>query len=147
MLPSFVQPRRSGACTMAPLHDLDPGDNDGGCAVLSASAVIVVGHGQGKDVEDPLGVDGVLVGVGGGRREPRTDLAYAEAPRHNERRRRRVSACWANQRSSQIAVSSTGLLLRQGDAGFAVLGIAGSSGGDTIAGGHGRMHQGDLVRF
>jgi hypothetical protein len=47
----------------------------------------------------------LLVGVGGGRRSPRTDTAYADALQHSNCRWRRFwrcRACWANQRSSQM---------------------------------------------
>jgi hypothetical protein len=54
---------------------------------------------------DTFGSEGLSVGVGGGRRSPRTDMAYADAPRHSDCRRRRFwrcKYCWANQQSSQM---------------------------------------------
>ena len=53
---------------------------------------------------DTFGSEGLMVGVGGGRRVTPTNLAYVDAPRHSAWRRRRRSfdrACWSNQRRSQ----------------------------------------------
>jgi hypothetical protein len=130
---------------MAPLHDVEhgarsvyPGNNDGVYVVVTSSAVVVVvDHGHGKDDGEPSGWTECWLGLEVSVENP--EPAWRMPKRHSTTSADGGASWIAGQTSNlaRSAISSTGLLWRQDAAGFAVLGIARSRSGDTIAGGHG----------
>ncbi len=151
MLPQqTVQPKNKVACTAAPLQNwehganaFDPGKDEDNCFIELASFVVTTDHNPGKDDRGPLGWRFCRLGweVVGDHPEP---------TRHMPMRRDTATAGGgvsgavgpAGQTSNQArcAISSTGLLWRQGVAGFAVLGTNEWSVVDTSIGAHGQQH-------
>ncbi len=90
MLPTFVQPRRSGTYTKAPLHIVehgassdDPGNSNGGCDAVSSFAVVVVGHECGRDAVELLGWTECWLGLVVGTKNP--EPTWHRPKHHNTR--------------------------------------------------------------
>ena len=134
---------------MAPLHDVErgagsvnPGNNDDIYIVLTSTTVSVVDYSHGRDVGEPPGWTGCWLGLGVGDEIPKPTWRMSK---HLGTTSTDRGTSWLAGQTSNLAkcaVSSTGLWWQRGDAGFAVLGIPGLSGGDTITGWHGQQHQG-----
>ncbi len=137
------------AYTAAPLQNrehgadsFDPGDDEVDCFVEPSSFVVMADHDPGRDDGGPLGWRFCWSGweVVGNHLEPtwrtpmRRDTATAGGGISG-------TVCPAGQTSDQArcAVSSTGVLWRQGVAGFAMLGINEWSVVDTNIGAHGQQ--------
>jgi hypothetical protein len=141
---------------MTPLHDVEhgagsvnPGNNNGIVYVIvTSSTLVVVDHGHRRDVGDPPGWTECCLGLEGGIKNPGPTW---HMPKHHGTMSADGGASWLAGKTSDLArcaISSTGLWWRQGNAGFAMKGITGWSGGNTIAGGHGQRHQGrDHARY
>jgi hypothetical protein len=150
MLPQqTVQPKNKVACTAAPLQNqehgansFDPGDDEDNCFFEPASFVVTADHDPGRDDGGPLGRRYCWSGwevVGN----------HPELTWHTPIRRDTATAGGgvsgavgpAGQTSDQArcAISSTGLLWRQGVAGFAMLGINEWSVVDTNIRAHGQQ--------
>jgi hypothetical protein len=102
---------------------------------MSTSAVIVVGHGCGRDVGDPSGWTECWLGLGVGPENP--EPTRRGLKRHNTMSADGGTSRLAGQTSdlASCAIFSTGMWWWQGNAGFAKQGITGWSGGNTKAGG------------
>ncbi len=151
MLPSqSVLPRNKGAYTAAPLQNRehgadasDPGNDEDDCFVELASFVVTADHDPGKDDGRPLGRRFCWSGweVVGDHPEPtrrtpmRRDTATAGGGISGI-----VGPAGRTSDRARCAVSSTGLLWRQGIARFAVSGIDKWSVIDTNIGAQGQQH-------
>jgi hypothetical protein len=137
------------AYTAAPLQNrehgadsFDPGDNEGDYFVKPASVVVTANHDPRRDDGGPLGLRVCRSGweVVGDHPKPtwrtpmRRDTATAGGGISG-------AVCPAGRTSdrARCAVSSTGVLWRQGVAGFAVPGIDEWSVVDTNIGAHGQQ--------
>ncbi len=150
MLPQqTVQPKNKVACTAAPLQNwehgadsFDPGDDEDDCFVEPASFVVTADHDPGRDDGGPLGrrffwAGWEVVGnpPGPSRRTPmRRDTAIAGGGISGA-----VRPAGQTSDRARFAVSSTGVLWRQGVAGFALPGINEWSVVDTNIGAHGQQ--------
>jgi hypothetical protein len=151
MLPQqTVQPKNKVACTAAPLQNrehgadsFDPGDDEDDCFVEPASFVVTADHDLGRDDGGPLGGRFCRSGweVVGNHPEPtrrtpmRRDTATAGGGVSGA-----VGPAGRTSDRARCAVSSTGVLWRQGVARFAVPGINKWSVVDTYIGAHGQQH-------
>jgi hypothetical protein len=134
MLPQqTVQPKNKVACTAGPLQNwehgansFDSGDDEDNCFVKPASFVVMADHNPGRDDGGPLGWRFCRSGweVVGDHPKPtqcmpmRRDKATAGGGVSGA-----VGPAGRTSNQARCAVSSTGLLWRQGVARFAVLGI------------------------
>ncbi len=150
MLPhQTVQPKNKVACTAAPLQNrehganaFDPGNNEVDCFVELASFVVTADHNLGRDDGGPLGRRFCRSGwevVGNHheltRRTPmRRDTATAGGGVSGA-----VGPAGQTSNQTRCAVSSTGVLWRQGVAWFAVPGIDEWSVVNTNIGAHGQQ--------
>ncbi len=150
MLPQqTVQPKNKEACTAAPLQNrehgadaFDPGDNKDDCFVEPTCFVVTADHDPGRDDGGPLGQRFCWLGweVVGNHPKPtwrtpmRRDTATAGRGVSGA-----VGPAGRTSDRARCAVSSTGLLWRQGVAGTAVPGIDGWSVIDTIIGAQGQQ--------
>ncbi len=151
MLPQqTVQPKNKEACTASPLQNqehgadaFNPGDDEDDCFVEPASFVVTADHDPGRDGGGPLGWRFCWLGweVVGDHPEP---TCHTPMRRDTATAGRGVSGTVgpAGQTSDQArcAISSTGLLWRQGVAGFAVVGTNEWSVVDASIGAHGQQH-------
>jgi hypothetical protein len=150
MLPQqTVQPKNKVAYTAPPLQNrehragsFDPGDNEDDCFVKPASFVVTADHDPGRDDRGPLGRRFCRSGweVVGDHPEPtrrtpmRRDTATADGGISGT-----VGPAGRTIDRARCAVSSTGVLWRQGITGFAVPGIDEWSVVDTNIGAHGQQ--------
>ncbi len=120
----------------------DPGDDEGDYVVEPASVVVTANHDPGRDDGGPLGRRVCRSGweVVGNHPEPtwrtlmRRDTATAGGGVSGA-----VSTAGQTSDQARCAVSSTGVLCRQGDAGFAVPGIDELNVVDTNIVAHGQQ--------
>ncbi len=150
MLPQqTVQPKNKEACTAAPLQNrehgadsFNPDNNENDCFVKPASFMVMADHYPGRDDGGPLGwrICWSWWEVVGNHPKPtrrtpmRRDTATAGGGVSGT-----VGPAGITSNQARCAASSTGVLLQQGIAGFAVLGINEWSVIDTNIRAHGQQ--------